>query len=271
MRQFIGGFSPLTISAALSVAALLCVTGYRVEQLFVSHDADQGVIASATTSSGQNDTITDTTDDVNGFGPDTSGTNATSSNDIDRLAPNVVGQLATHYMVMQQEGTYTADAGAQVATAMAPSVKVDVPFTTYSITDIKSSPDTSYASMMKYRSNLQISLAPLLKNSIPEITIFGMYTDTKDTKYLTQLNGIAQNYRDAANATAKIVVPVDAAPYQLDILNAMQEFASTLNELTSHVDDPITTAALLRSYNQAEQDMLTSFNSLTTYYASKHS
>ena len=201
----------------------------------------------------------------------TSDTSATSSNDVDHLAPNVVGQLATHYMVMQQQGTYTADAGAQVATAMAPNVKVDVPFKTYAVSDIKTSPDTSYAAMMKYRADLQVSLTPLLKNSIPEITIFGLYTSTKDTKYLTQLNSIAQNYRDAADATAKIAVPADAAPYQLDILNAMQEFASTLNELTSHVDDPITTAALLRSYNQAEQDMLTSFNSLTTYYASKKS
>ena len=125
--------------------------------------------------------------------------------------------------------------------------------------------------MMKYRSDLQVSLAPLLKNSLPELTIFGMYTSTKDTKYLTQLKTIAQNYRDAAVATSKVVVPADAIPYQIDILNAMQEFGATLDQLTAHVDDPITTAALLRSYNQAEQDMFNSFNSLTTYYASKHS
>ena len=81
IRQAIGAYSPLTISATLSVVALFCVAGYKVEQMIVSHTDDNGVIASATTSSGQNDTVTDV-NDLNGFGPSHYDPTATTTNDI---------------------------------------------------------------------------------------------------------------------------------------------------------------------------------------------
>ncbi len=39
--------------------------------------------------------------------------------------------------------------------------------------------------------------------------------------------------------------------------------------MSKHADDPFASVALLRSYNEAEADILTSFNALTTYYKSK--
>ena len=49
----------------------------------------------------------------------------------------------------------------------------------------------------------------------------------------------------------------------------MEEFAATLDALVAHADDPFASVALLRGYNKAESDMLTSFNALTIYYKSK--
>ncbi len=49
----------------------------------------------------------------------------------------------------------------------------------------------------------------------------------------------------------------------------MEEFAATLDQLAAHADDPFASVALLRGYNQAETDMLTSFNSLASYFKSK--
>ena len=49
----------------------------------------------------------------------------------------------------------------------------------------------------------------------------------------------------------------------------MEEFAATLDGLSTHATDPLASAALLRTYNKAETDMYTSFNALSSYYAQK--
>ena len=123
--------------------------------------------------------------------------------------------------------------------------------------------------MLQYRSDLRTAFAPLLKNTTPEYEIFAQYADTKDVSYLTKLKSIALDYRTAASSTALVVVPRDAVSYHVAILNAMEEFAATLDALATHANDPFASVALLRSYDQAESDMLTSFNALTTYYKSK--
>lgn len=270
IRHYIGELSPITVCAALSVVALLCVIGYQVNQSFGSHQSDKEIIASSASSSGQNDSAVVSDVDLNGFGPTPSDPTAASSSDPDHIGRNVVGQLATHFIVLQQTGSYSPDAGTQVATDMAPNVRATIDFKTYSESDIKTDSDTSYKRMLAYRKDLQASVAPLLKNSTPELTIFARYTNTKDPIYLKQLQVIAQNYHDAADATAKVVVPVDAVSYHVAILNAMNEFGTTLDALTSHTADPIATAALLRTYNTAEQDMFNSFDALSSYYTSKH-
>ena len=267
IRHYLGELSPMKITAVLSIAALFCVVGYQAEQILVPHTVTEDIVATTATSTGQNDTDTELASvDINGFGA----IGTSSATDIDHIGSNIVGQLATHYVVMQQTGTYTPEAAAQVATDMAQNIHINVGYAPYATSSIKTDPDISYKRMIKYRSDLQVSLAPLLKNNTYEMTLLGMYTQTKDPKYLTQLKAAAQNYHTAASSTAKVVVPADAVSYQLGILNAMQEFATTLDAITTHIDDPITTATLLTSYNQAEQNMFDSFNALSTYYTSKH-
>lgn len=266
IRQYIGELSPMKVSAILSLAALVCVVGYQIEQSLTPHSTAGEMVATDATPTGQNDSSDDTA-----YAASTTDTAGTSTlTDIDHLSSNVVGELATQYMIMQQTGTYTPDAAAQVASEVATNVHPVVNYVSYTADNIKTDPDTSYTRMIKYRADLRVTLAPLLKNTTPEINIVAMYTQTKDAKYLTQLKTIAQSYRDVASTTAKVVVPIDAVSYQLGILNAMQEFAATLDSIAAHADDPIASAALLISYNQAEQDMFTSFNSLSTFYTTKH-
>jgi len=49
----------------------------------------------------------------------------------------------------------------------------------------------------------------------------------------------------------------------------MQQFAFDLDALSSHASDPLPTAALLRSYNQAEEGMLTTSIPLRNTIGSK--
>ena len=204
--------------------------------------------------------------DVSEIPPDTS---ATTSDPISSIGDAVLNNLLGAYVDMQQSGTYTADEGKKVAESIAPAVRAPVAYIAYQTSDLKTDPDMSYQRMLTYRSDLRDALAPLLKNTQPEYEIFALYVSTKDPAYLAQLKSVAQNYRGAQVATARVVVPRDAVPYHIAIVNAMGEFASTLDALATHADDPFAVAALLRTYNEGEANILTSFNSLTTYYKSK--
>lgn len=189
--------------------------------------------------------------------------------DLSNFAPAVVGTLAAQYAAMQQKGTYTPEAGAAVALQLAPSLKAPLSYKTFSIIDITTVNDASYARMQRYQTDLRAALAPLSKNTTPEISLFSDYVQSKDPKYLDELRTVAQEYADAASAAAKVVVPQDAAGQHIGILNAMEEFSAVLKALADNSGDPITTIALLQTYNDAESNMVVSFNSFATYVA-KH-
>lgn len=254
-----GGFSPIFITAGLAVLLLL---GTIVWQTTKTVQASQPTAVSLTPP----DVATSSSSIV-------TSANATSTtvpaDPISTLGGVVLDQLVGAYQDMQSAGTYSTTTAQQAAESLAPYVTADVSYPTFSASDIKTDADTSYARMLQYRSDLQASLAPLLKNTEPEYEIFAYYVETKDVSYLAKLTSVAADYRDAASSTAKVVVPADAVSYHVAILNAMEEFAATLDALVAHANDPFASVALLRSYDTAEADMLGSFNDLTTYYKSK--
>lgn len=258
------GFAPIIITAAISIIAVLAVIGWQVEKTIQQKQDSSSFIALPP--GGDSTDAGDVLDDQNAIG---SALSATSSDLLSYIGPAVLDQILGAYAQMKQNGTYTLSGGEKAATDLAPDVKAPVEYRAYQTSDLKTDSNISYARMLTYRSDLREALAPLLKNSQPEYEIFALYTSTKDPKYLTQLQNIAQNYRDAQSATVKVVVPRDATPYHIGIVNAMGEFAATLEAMSTHADDPFASVALLRTYNEGEADMLTSFNALTTYYKSK--
>ncbi len=123
--------------------------------------------------------------------------------------------------------------------------------------------------MIRYRSDLREAFAPLLKNTESELEMYAKYVETSDPIHLERLSSAAQNYREAARNTARVTVPRDAINYHLSILNAMAQFAATLDAMAKNADDPFSSVALLRNYNSAEESMLVSFDSLKNYYGQK--
>jgi hypothetical protein len=255
------GFSPIFITAALSVLILLAVAGWEMNQSLQAKNAPP--VPAPVSAQDVPAALADTADAAS------TSSAATSSDPISDIGTTVLNQLEGAYTQMQEAGVYSTTTAQEAGESLAPYVTASVSYPTFSSGDIKTDPDTSYARMLTYRNDLRTSLAPLLKNTEPEYEIFAYYTDTKDASYLTKLKDVAQNYRDAANLTANVSVPADAVPYHIAILDAMEEFAATLDAMAAHASDPFASVALLRSYDQAESDMLTSFNALTTYYKSK--
>lgn len=260
------GFTPMFIAAAVSVAALLAVIGWQIDR------STQGINATA---SEPPTTARTPVSPIVGATPASSpyalisANEAASSDTFSQLGTAVLDRLINAYTGLQSAGIFSTSTAQAAAHDTLPLLTTKVTYDVYTSDEIKTDRDTSYARMLTYRSDLRASLAPLLKSTTPEYEIFGNYLKTNDTAYLTALGDVAQNYRDAIAATAKVVVPADAVPYHVAILNAMQEFAAMLDALKANADDPFTSVALLRTYDQAESDMVTSFNALTTYYKSK--
>jgi hypothetical protein len=244
--------SPISITAGLSVGVFLLVIVWVAAR---GNEIAVPISAAQTQTSAPEGTSM----------PQTTAVASATSSDLSDFAPQVVGLLASQYAQMQKNGTYTPEAAAAVAQQIAPSIKAPIVYKTFSIADIQTTPDTSYARMQQYQKDLRAALAPLAKNTTPEISIFSAYTQTGDTKYLDQLRTVAQEYQASVSAAATLQVPQDALAYHIGILNAMGEFGGALSALAQNASDPITTMGLLNTYNDAEADMVSSFNGFASY------
>lgn len=260
------GITAILITAAISVIALLAVAGWQIERGVQQKNAQTAFIATGVAAT-QGDSAFGAF--ANASSSDSSSVGTSSADLISYIGPAMMSELVNSYTQLQQNGSFSVETAQKAGEQLAPSMRAEVSYHSYTSSDLRTDSDTSYKRMIAYRGDLQTALRPLLNNTEPEYAIFAQYVSTGDTTYLTKLKNIAQDYRDAVSATANVVVPVDATAYHVAILNAMEEFASTLDAMSAHASDPFASAALLRTYNQAEQDMLSSFNALTTYEKSK--
>lgn len=181
------------------------------------------------------------------------------------IAPSILAQIIGEYNGLQATGAYSAAAAEEAASRIAPNVYANVTYERYSASDIQTDPDSSYARMLAYRADLQNALQPLLNNTQAEYALYAAYLDTGDTGHLRALQSVATNYSTAAKAVAKIVVPADIATTHIALLNSLSRFGATIEDLVAHADDPIASMALLRTYNDVETDVVTSFAKLAQY------
>ncbi len=185
------------------------------------------------------------------------------------IADNVTGALLGSYMTLAESDSYTPEDGEKIAENIAASLKASVSYPTYSDDDLKTDNDTSYERMLAYRSDLRIALEPLLKNPGYELNIFANYIESRDQKYLEQLGQTAENYKLAIENAANVVVPRDAVSQHVGILNSLSEFGAIVERLSRHADDAFASAALLRTYNESEANLVMAFNKLAAYYRDK--
>ena len=187
------------------------------------------------------------------------------------LGNSIVQSIADSYKVLTDKGTPSSDDLQQAGSDLAKTINATIQTRVFTVDDVQSTADISNKRAMQYRADLQKSLAPLLKLGGPEFEAFAQYTQSKDPQFLTELTDDAAKYRAAVQATQSVVTPYDARDEQAGILNAMQSFAATLEALASHANDPFASGALLKNYNQGESDIVSSFQSLATYFRSKAS
>ncbi len=260
-------FLPIKVVAALSVVVLVVIAfaqGY-------SKISQGGRILSAVNAPTDAFTVARTPyGSINWQAPLTADID-TDPDGISNIAENVAGALLDSYATLAESGSYTPKKGEKIAEDIAASLKASVSYPTYRAADLKTDTDTSYDRMLEYRNDLRVALESLLGNPGYELNIFANYIESRDESYLEQLQATAANYRLAIENAANVVVPVDALLYHVGILNALSEFASVVERLSQHADDPFATAALLRTYNETEQRLFASFDALARYGREKQS
>ena len=196
---------------------------------------------------------------------------STSENSTGTITPLGASIFANAVLAYDRAATAasSSDAGLAAVQKLGESIVAPVAFRTYAASDIKTDPDTSKDRALSYRADLRVALEPLFANKDYELDIFAKYIDTKDPTYLNQMHATSQNYKLAIANTEKVVAPADAASYQAAILSAMNKFSATLDALAAHAEDPFASAALLRTYIDAQDGVVASFNSIGRYAAQK--
>lgn len=256
-------FSPMVMAALFSVIALVGISLWQVTGVWRGNNeemvAKNGTPVITIGKTGSPDAEFDWQRDIDGLSPD-------DPDGLSNIGQNVLGILVGSYITLKDTGEYTPAQGAEIAHSIAEDLRANISFRLYGATDIKTDTDISLSRLLEYRNDMRMAFEPLLENSEYELELLGGYLETKDPAYLAELQNAVRNYRLATENVTKVLVPENAAIYHIGVLNALSEFEATLTQITKYVEDPFASAALLRTFNTAEEKMFTSFDALAGYF-----
>lgn len=257
--------------ATLSVLALLVVMG--VQFYARNHDSVTKLAFVSTDSLEQtgNDSDASWQQELTllGLSAGTTPLSTTTTDTVAMIGPLVVAQLAGEYAGLEDTGGLSQENIDAAAQGVAKNVRAVISYKIYTNADIQTDNSTSYERMLVYRNDLRVALEPLLANKDAELNLYAKYIETDDSSYLDVLAAAVKNYRAALEGASKVVVPKDAVNYQKDVLNALSQFTAVVDAMATHPGDALASAALLRTFNDAELAMYTAFDNLSAYYAQK--
>lgn len=269
------GYSPILVSAALSVAVLISAVGMQLGTLFASHapsaPIDRAPIEAprfVPIDDSDNNGTPDWQDELlrAGVALATSSSFAASTTDpLSLVAANVAQSLYSGYVLLKQHGQYTPERGEQLAQSVASSIKAPVEYTPYTV-DALTIDTSNSKDVLDYRADMRIALEPLITDELPEIEYLARYMTTKDRSWIEKLKSAALRYHTAEINVRAVPIPKEAAPEHLRVLNSLGTYAHVLDQASSPFDDAFAYTALVKSLNDAEQELFNAFNSLAQYY-----
>ena len=278
-REFMRGYSPILISAALSVAVLIVAIGMHLGTTFsttptiVRADLVPVELPSyVPTEDADANGTPDWQDELARAGislaPSLVATTS-PSDPLSTIGADIAQILYGGYLSLKQYGEYSPSRGEQLGTTVASNLRAPIIFTPHVAQELSLDTDTSKERVLTYRSHMRDATASMITDEGPEFELFARYLSTKDASWLGKLQIAAARYREAEAAMLALTIPKDAAPEHLRVINAVGGYASTLERLSVFGDDALASAALLRTYNEAEQELLMSFDMLAQYYVRK--
>lgn len=194
---------------------------------------------------------------------------ATSSDPLIAFGDSVAQNFLYGYMSLKQSGAFTTERAETLGKDIGMNLRAPSGFSLHAESELTQDADVSRDRVLAYRSDMRDALSILVNGKPPEFEIFALYVETKNPERLTELTEAAERYRIAEQNALKVVVPQDAAEIHIRVTNALGSFATVLDQLIRSVDSPFTTLVVLRTYNEAEREMLYAFDALSSYYVRK--
>jgi hypothetical protein len=280
---FSRGYSPILVTAALSVALFVSAAGMQLGKTFAKPlpldpatldpvEMPSYLAIDDTDSNG----TPDWQDELTRAGittpvVDASSTAlaASSSDPLSGIGQALAQALIGGYLSLAQYDAYTPERGEQLANTIADNFKAPVTFVPHTTDELLLDSDTSTDRALQYRADMRVALEPLITDEEYELTLFAGYIESGDRSWLDRLSKAAINYRAAETNLLGVRLPQDAAPEHLRVMNAIGGFAETLERMVRFAHDPLANMALLRTYNEKEREFDLAFDVLVKYYARK--
>lgn len=268
LRAVLGGFSPIAVTALLSVLVLGGVSIARVVTMLRPPVVEKN-IAEAAAPEPVNSAAWKQEMLLLGLSTDTDGDAATTTDHLAMIGPMIVGEILGSYDEIRANGDYTKDDLRNAAAKISVYMKAAVSYDAFENSDFTTDADVSTERVSIYRDELVRALAPIDRIPGAEYEIYGSYVETSDPKYLQQLKDASSAYRTAAESASHIKIPSDAINYHRELLNSLRAFSSVLEGLSDHANDPFASVALLRTYNEKEKEIKDSYARMRSYYTKK--
>lgn len=176
----------------------------------------------------------------------------------------LVDRLLTFYTSMKSSGTYTPEAGFDLAEELSSKLDVALAFKPFLTAEAK----TKQKSKEVYATEVRKTLAPLYAFDEPDIGVYARYLQNGDQKALGDLLLHAESYARTAEKLMLVAPPPDIVDDHVELANALSYFAVVLNAMVTYADDPMASLSLLRTYNSAEQYLGFTLGVLERYYKS---
>lgn len=278
VRFIMRGTSPILVTAALSVAALVAASGLRIGAMYAPTTIAAGPRVPVEMpqyleieDADQNGTP-DWQDELAKSGVVINATSSLASTSTDPLSfigEDIAEALYGGYLSLKRYGEYTPSRGEQLAETIVQNIRAPQLFVAHSVDELTLSPDMTEKNVLEYRAHMREALAPMVTDDPPEFELFARYLETKDGSWLLAIADAAKRYRIVERNMLDVAVPQDAAPEHLRALNAVGSYADTLERLALFGTDALASIALIQSQNANEEEMLYAFDSLAQYYVRK--
>jgi hypothetical protein len=274
------GYTPILITAALSVAVLVAVAGMQLGKVFTTPkptDASQRELAEPREYVAIDDADKNGTPDWQdellraGLAATSTATSsfisASSSDPVSGLGTALLQALTSGYLSLKEYDAYTPERGERLARSLANSVRAPETFAPHTIEELSLDPGNSVERAIRYRADMRIALEPLISDEEYELTLYASYMETHDQAFLDRLAKAAERYRAAEENVLAMSAPQSAASEHLRLANALGAYAETLDRMTRFANDSFASVALLTAYNEKERDIHLAFDALVKYYA----
>ncbi len=194
---------------------------------------------------------------------------ATSSDPVAYIGDILAEEILNGYGALKETDTYSVDAARSIGTSIGANI-MPLPTSAHiSAEELASDTDTSLARVLVYRADMRDATAPLIHDDPPEFVLFAEYVDSRNPEKLRALERAAVRYRTASENLRTVVVPEDALTLHVRAVNSLEDYANTLDRLVLFSAQPLSALALLRTYNEAERELLFAFDVLAQYYVRK--